>query len=185
MNKRILIIAIMGIALILVGCSCPPCPPCEPTPEPTATPEPNKPPLWDAKLDSLNVTVIQQGRYRLVAAWVTEYGSWDNIPDWARAWQLDTLGGDTHAYGICYDIDGGILYEKTFALSWADGAAGSLPEPDGWANAFLGGGGSLYYPDQGESGPFTWGPLNSDKLVGLGLPYNLHRSYFGVWRARW
>ena len=184
MNKKILIILLAGL-LALAGCT--PCPPCSETatPEPTATAEPNKPLLWDAKLDSLNVTVIEQGRYRLVAAWVTEYGSWDDVPEWARAWQLDTLGGDTHAYGICYNIDGGILYEKMFALSWPDGAAGSTPEPDGFANAFLGGGGSLYYPDQGESGPFTWGPLNSDKLVGLGLPYNLHYSFFGVWEAKW
>ena len=180
--KLFLLVAIVGV---LAGCTvCPPCPPCE-TPTPGATATPAAVTLWDPVLSSLNVSVQRNGRYELIAAWVTHYGSWDGVPTWAKQWQLDTLGGDTHAFGRCLDVDGGVLGDKTFALSWPDGAAGFTPEPDGWANAFLGGGGSLYFPDQGQSGPFTWGPLNSDKLTGLGLPYNQHYSFFGVWRARW
>ena len=178
--KRLLFAAILG--MLLTACICPPCE--TPTPVPTATPVPTNV-LWDTTLDTLNVSVAPNGRYELIAAWTTYYGSWDGVPTWAKQWQLDTLGGDTHAYGLCMDVDGNILYDKTFSLTWPDGAAGFTPEPDGWVNAFLGGGGSLYYPDKGESGPFTWGPLNSDKIVGIGLPYNLHYSFFGVWKGRW
>jgi len=155
------------------------------SPTPTATGTGGNPlPYWDERLNALNVTVENDPgkRYQLFAAFITFYGSWDNVPEWARQWQDDTLGGDTHAYGLCLDVDGNIVESKLFELSWAGGEAPSFAEPSGWANAFIGGPGSTYYPDQGQSGPFSWRPRNGNKLVGIGLPYNLHYSFFGVWQ---
>lgn len=139
---------------------------------------------WDDRLDELNVTVEQDAgkRYQLIAAFRTFYGSWDDVPAWARQWQDDTLGGDTHAYGLCLDAGGNVVENKLFELSWNGDSAPFVAEPNGWANAFLGGPGSTYYPDQGEKGPFSWNPRNGNKLQGLGLPYNLHYSFFGVWQ---
>lgn len=186
MKQKVMFLVLVLLVLLVTGCRpCPPCPEC-PTPAvPTATPTvvPTATPqtiLWDSKLSELGVTVqfVSGAKYRLISAWTTENGSWDNVPDWARQYQLDTLGGDHHVFGRCLDVNGNAI-GKTFMLSWPDGADGRTPEQDGWANLPLGG--QNWNPANGQ-GPYKWEALDGDKLVGLGLPLNHHWSFFGVWK---
>lgn len=181
-------LALILVVLLLAACQpCPPCPECptpvSPTATPTVMPTPAPPTLlWDSKLSDLGVTVqyVAGARYRLIAAWTTQSGSWDGVPDWARQWQLDTLGGDHHAFGRCLDV-GGNAIGKTFMLSWPGGADSRTPEADGWANIPLAG--QNWNPANGP-GPYTWEALKGDKLVGIGLPLNNHWSFFGVWQEQ-
>lgn len=158
------------------------------TPPPTPTPSGGGPiPYWDPRLTQLNVTVEQNpaARYQLMAAFITVNGSWDDVPDWARVYDVPSFperGGDHHVFGLCLDAQGNVLYQKGFVLSWPDGAAGATPEASGWANLPIYGG--AYYPDQGQSGPYRWATLNGNELRGIGMPYNHHVSFFAVWREQ-
>ncbi|MGQ9518202.1 MAG: hypothetical protein ACUVT1_13120 [Anaerolineae bacterium] len=165
-----------------------------PSPTPTATPPATSTPsgggpipYWDPRLTQLNVTVEQNplARYQLIAAFITVNGSWDDVPDWARAYDVPSFperGGDHHVFGRCLDAQGNVLYQKGFVLSWPDGAAGATPEASGWANLPIYGG--AYYPDQGQSGPYRWATLNGNQLRGIGMPYNHHVSFFAVWQEQ-
>ena len=156
--------------------------------------------LWDPRLDQLGVTVSEadttRDYWRLKAAWLTVNGSWDDVPDWARKWQLDTLGGDRHVFGRCLDKTGNPLMGAGFVLSWPDGADQRTPEADGWANLPINAG----FDWQRQHGPYSWGKFgNSAWLTGLGLPYGdpmlpwlstgeahatggMHVSYFCCWQ---
>ncbi len=149
----------------------------------TKPPNPEEPPLpellWDEKLTGIGVTLERpaSARYRIIAAWTTQNGSWEDAPQWAKQYQLDTLGGDHHVFGRCLDKFNRPL-NKTFVLSWPGGADSRTPEPDGWANLPLAG--QNWNPENGR-GPYEWQALNGDKLVGLGMPWNHHWSFFAVW----
>jgi len=153
---------------------------------PTATYEPTPTPyvqkvLWDSRLTELGVSITpSSGKYRLIAAWLTKNGNWDDVPDWAHQWQLDTLGGDHHVFGRCLDAAGNPI-AKTFQLSWPGGSDGRTPEADGWANLPMAG--QNWNPANGP-GPYTWYALNGDKLSGVGMPLNNHWSFFGVWQEQ-
>ena len=128
--------------------------------------------LFDDRLTQLGVTVTEADRskphWKLLAAWLTVNGSWDDVPDWARQWQLDTLGGDHHVFGRALDLYGDLCPGAGFVLGWPDGQAGTTPEPDGWANLPINAG----YDWQETAGPYTWTKYgNSDVLRGCGLPY--------------
>jgi len=194
--KRLLFVAILG--MILAGCTvCPPCPTCEPCPtvEPTATVQPTPTPepwdvRWDVRLDALNVSIdwtdSENKRYWPVAIFITTNGSWDDTPRWA--WDayianFPEAGGDHNVFGRCETVDGSVILNKTFLLTWPDGNADRTPEGSGWANLPIWGG--AYYPDQGQVGPYTWEALNGLPVRGIGMPYNQHVSFFVVWKARW
>lgn len=197
--KRLLYVAMLGMLLLLAGCLCPPCPTCEPTVvcptvAPTATVQPTATPVpwsinWDARLDALNVSIdwneSQGKRYWPIAIWITVDGQWDQVPQWARAYLVDfpEAGGDHHVFGRCLDAGSGVLGDKSFMLSWPDGADSRTPEASGWANIPIFGG--AYYPDQGQTGPYSWEALNGLPVRGIGLPYNRHVSIFVVWKGRW
>lgn len=152
-----------------------------PPTEPGEPPPQAKPELWDPYLDQIGVTVERRdGDYELYAGWHTENGSWDNVPDWARQWQQDTLGGDHHAFGRCEGADGSAA-SNTFALVWPGGGDQRSPEPDGWANIPLAG--QNWDPANGP-GPYDWFCFGGDKVHGLGMPFNHHHSYFFVWRHK-
>jgi len=182
--RNIAFLSIICIALvactITIGPPCTPCATIQPTATPTYPPATATPVsiLWDSKLDSIGVTVkrVDGARYKLIAAWVTQNGSWD-VPDWAHQWQLDTLGGDHHVFGRCLDASGNVL-NKTFVMQ-NGGVASRTPEADGWANLPMAG--QNWNPANGQ-GPYIWYPLNGDVLVGLGMPLNNHWSFFGVWK---
>lgn len=160
-----------------------------PTATPIATPTPSGGgpiPYWDPRLNALNVTVEQNpsARYQLIAAFITINGSWADVPEWARVYDVATFperGGDHHVFGLCLDAQGNVLYQKGFVLSWPDGYDMTTPEASGWANKPIY---AYYFPDRGESGPYRWAPLNGNELRGIGLPYRHHYSFFGVWKEQ-
>jgi len=126
----------------------------------------------------VKIEIVPGARYRIMSAWVTINGNWDDVPAWAKKYQLDTLGGDRHAFGTCMDVNGLVL-PKTFILSWPTGSDGRTPEADGWANLALAG---QYWNPADGPGPYMWQAVNGWKLVGLGLPHNYHWSFFVRWQ---
>ncbi len=166
-----------------------PTPTATATRPPTATPTPSAGgpiPYWDPRLNELNVTVEQNpsARYQLIAAFITVNGSWADVPEWARVYDVASFperGGDHHVFGLCLDAQGNVLDKKGFVLSWPDGYDMTTPEPSGWANKPIY---AYYFPDQGQSGPYRWAPLNGNELRGIGLPYRHHYSFFGVWKEQ-
>lgn len=147
------------------------------TPAPTLTPTPA--PAWDGRLTALRVTVQPppERRYCLTAAWISENGT--NWPAWANdMMNFPEAGADHHVFGIVYDRAGNVVHGKSFYLAWADGADGRQAEPNGWANF------SIYakYDPRETAGPYRFAPFYGDELVGVGLPFGWHTSFFGVWR---
>lgn len=185
--KRLLLVAMLGM-ILLSSCVCPPCPTVVPTAtvQPTATPEPWTL-EWDSRLDNLNVSIdwseMQARRYWPAAVWITVDGNWDDVPAWAKRYLVDfpEAGGDHNVFGRCLDQYGAAL-DKTFVLSWPDGADGRTPETSGWANVPIYGG--AYYPNQGQVGPYSWEALNGLPVRGIGMPYNQHVSFFVVWQEQ-
>jgi len=152
--------------------------------------------LWDPRLTALRVSVDRSGldatkaHWRIVAAWVTLSGNWDDVPPWAKGWQRDTLGGDHHCYGRALFRDGAVAPQAGFLLSWPDGSDGRTPEADGWANIPIQAG----YDPKVTAGPYRWAKWgNAEVLAGVGLPFTLpwattgtlgghHVSFFAVWQ---
>ena len=154
--------------------------------------------LWDPRLSQLGVTIRDCDKsllhWKMLAAWLTVNGSWDDVPDWARQWQLDTLGGDHHCFGRALDIWGNAYEGAGFVLEWPDGADQRTPEADYWANIPIAAG----FDWTQTTGPYSWYKVgNADMLCGLGLPYpptpwdpavdssalgGVHVSYFAVWQ---
>jgi hypothetical protein len=156
--------------------------------------------LWDDRLTQLRLSVEQGDAslpgWRLIAAWLTVDGNWDDVPAWALPWRQDTLGGDHNAFGRAELPDGTPIMTSWFELSWLDGSDQRLPEANGWANLPIGPSGFDWTQ---TPGPYTWQAVgNADRLKGLGLPYpplpwenvqsrlaapegGVHVSYFGVW----
>lgn len=142
---------------------------------------------------------------RLVDLWTTVNGSWDNVgqkwalPQWARDEYLKPMGhpryinaggADHHLLasrqgpagellpgaGIIFGSDG--LANLNSPALWNQQTCG----PDGWWNMEMFAS-SCYYPDQGQQGPWCWFPFGySDIVVGGGMPYRNHVSFFAVWR---
>lgn len=148
---------------------------------------------WDPRLTSLRVFVRADPEqvdyttvhWRISHAWLILDGDWETAPDWARAFQDDTLGGAHHAYGRAVFADGTVANQAAFVLRWPDGADGRAVEDNGWANIPLY---AAYDPEKGP-GPYTWAKAgNAEALAGLGLPYTLraagghHVSFFAVWQ---
>ena len=157
---------------------------------------------WDPRLDALGLTVERaedtQPYYRLIAAWLTVAGNWDDVPQFARQYQQDVLGGDHHVFGMALDAQGKPLPEAGFVMVWPDGGAQRTPadcnRPD-WADLPIYAG----YDWAQVSGPYTWAKYgNADRLCGAGLPFpplpwqpqgdayaegGVHVSYFCVWQA--
>ncbi len=152
--------------------------------------------LWDPRLTQLRATIdtskvdYNKTYWRIIAAWVTVNGSWDDVPSWAKAYQKDTLGGDHHVFGRALFRDGTVATTAGFTLSWPDGSDGRLPEADGWANLPLQAG----FDPKVTGGPYSWVKFgNSETFKGAGMPYTLpwttiqpaggvHVSYFVVWQ---
>jgi hypothetical protein len=151
-----------------------------------ATPPPPPPVVtpieWDPLLTELGLTVeVRNGEFGLVAAWLTVNGSWDSVPDFARKWQMNTLGGDHMFFGRSEDVGGAPLSGTTFAMVWPSGGDTRVTDNTGWANNVLAG--QNWDPKNGP-GPYTGFMFGGDKLIGAGMPHNWHWSFFGVWRRR-
>ena len=158
--------------------------------------------LWDSRLSALGLTVrpadYTKPHWRLQAAWLTVNGRWDDVPDFARPYQQDTLGGAQHAYGRAVFKDGSVAPEAGFMLMWPDMAEVDkkvrTPSANGWANDELWNG----FDWAQTSGPYSWHKAgNADVLEGLGLPFpplpwyadaqaegGVHAAFFCVWQER-
>ncbi len=152
--------------------------------------------LWDPRLTQLRATIdgskvdYSKTYWRIIAAWITVNGSWDDVPAFAKPYQKDTLGGDHHVFGRALFRDGTVATTAGFTLSWPDGSDGRLPEADGWANLPLQAG----FDPKVTSGPYKWVKFgNAETFAGAGMPFTLpwttlqpaggvHVSYFVVWQ---
>jgi hypothetical protein len=151
---------------------------------PPVVPPAGYPLEWDARLTEIGVHVdaTEGPRYVLIAAWLTKNGQWSGVdepPAFAKKYQLDTLGGDHNVFGMCLDVNGTVIMSKNFVMQ-NGGTASRQPEADGWSNLPMSG--QAWKPSEGP-GPYSWYPLNGEKLIGLGMPNNQHWSFFGVWKA--
>jgi hypothetical protein len=163
------------------------------TVEPTGTPASTLL-CWDPRLTALGITVERRnGEYELVAAWLTKNGNWgvpndgdrDDVPDCARQWQSDVLGGDHMAFGRLEQSNGAAMGGKKFYMVWSyptyQYGDFRYQETSGWANLILAG--QNWTPSETQ-GPYTVFFESGDKLNGLGMPNNQHYSFFGVWRPK-
>ena len=150
---------------------------------------------WDPRLDQLHVLVDRSGVdtsrtwWRVAHAWLTVNGSWESAPACAKRWQRDTLGGDHHIYAAV-DLGAGLHCGAQLAFGWPGETVYRLTEADCWANIPIQAG----YDWSKGPGPYWAGRWdNSERLVGMGLPYpplpwqmgvgpegGVHVSYFVI-----
>lgn len=145
--------------------------------------------------------------YRIKDIFTTRNGSWEpsaaegSIEPWARGTYIrsfnsphyfDDGGGDHHLFGGIYDPvvgqmvkTGGIHY-----WTWTDNnnhVVQPVKTKSGWANNLLF---NSYNPDldmdngTGERGAWAWtidSAIPADIVLGGGLPFNWHVSFFATW----
>ena len=143
-------------------------------------------------------------------AWTTHNGSWEDdghiwaCPAWAKADYLLPTGhecentdggGDHHVFGALLpaDFEGGnvecSLLKQANIVFWTDQnnpVSVNTKEGSGWGHVVMYSS-STYFPDQGQQGPWRWtrggsGYGRGDVLVGAGMPFQNHVSFFAVWQ---
>lgn len=133
--------------------------------------------------------------YRVKDIWTTRDGSWDvsskpgSLPQWARDAYLssafDDAGADHHLFGGV-QRDGQMVGNFPIEFyTWQDGGnhvTVNAKQRSGWANIVMWSS-SRYFPDQGQQGPWAWKPagVKADMVVGGGMPYQMHVSWFATW----
>jgi LysM repeat protein len=171
-----------GQRLVIPAARSVPPPPTPPATEQIETPKPAAPPppppkppapaAFDPRLGALNVrvervTVSAGAKYwRLVKA------------EYQDPTQSD---GNHHIYFSLIDANGKPVAFQRVAQGWAAGHEDAFTDESGrttiamWAS---------YAPDRGEVGPYSaWvDGLPSDRVVGLGLPSNLHVNFRLTWQ---
>lgn len=186
-------------AAVLGGSSDTPVdPPIDPPVDPPVDPPTGNDPQWDARLDTTGTYVEKRSGAGLevVACWKTENGSWEPgaVPDWARAWQNNHLGGDHHIYMRAEDANGNPLPGVHFAVLWnaphydqGDELTYDVNHQEGWAD-FVMGPQNTPANAPGEVGylafAFIPGGAGGWKVHRLFMPSNHHHSYFIVWRMK-
>ena len=144
---------------------------------------------------AMNVEINEDGEhYEVVDVWTTIDGQWYvsnsewSIPQWAvdQYAIAGELGGAHHFFVRILHNNGVIDFDATVAYkngSFYDDR--EIQEKDGFANIPYY---NNFYPDQGQNGGWSVGPVLSggpDYLVqGGGLPYNLHVATFAVLRPK-
>lgn len=164
--------------------------------------------MISTEVTALNLVVqsatVQAGQqyYKLLDLFSTRDGSWEPsqvmgaIPQWARDRYLkpwgspdyfDDAGGDHHVFGCVWDTANNrpLKTGKIHYYTWTDNANHvdmDVKEKSGWANVVMY---NKYYPDQGEKGAWAWYPstggLPADIVMGGGMPYGNHISFFASW----
>jgi len=134
-------------------------------------------PLIDPKCEALGLTVSEPIEtdglhWELSHLWLTENGNWDSVPDFARDFQTDHLGGDHHVYVLGYRLDmHRAEEERLFVLGWPDGHHIFSPkrEHEWWGNAIINAG----FNWQKTPGPYyaQMNAINTSVVYGIGLPY--------------
>lgn len=120
-------------------------------------------------------------------AWALEYVK---NPAYGQPGYFDDAGGDHNLFAAVLGLDGQLktgwtmVFGKqgvTLAALTSQTAWETHPtKASGWANVPYW---ELYYPDQGQVGPWAVWPFGaSDIVVGGGLPYNNHVSMFAVYQ---
>ena len=110
--------------------------------------------------------------WRATHVWLTVNGNWDDVPQWAKPFQKNYLGGATNIFMLGYKLDGTPTQSKViFIQGWPDGIAKFSPEAGNgyWGNAMLVAG----FDWSKTTGPY-YGQMNaiSTSVVrGMGLPY--------------
>jgi hypothetical protein len=146
--------------------------------------------------------------YRVKDIFTTRDGSWEpsgaegSLPQWARDAYLrahnapdffDDGGGDHHLFARILDLDGRPVVTSGLVKYWSDGFSQlgnpayqnyvrmTPKEKSGWANQVIF---NSFSPERGEHGAWCWCPDGpADVVVGGGMPFNWHVSYFAVWQA--
>jgi len=143
--------------------------------------------------------------------WTTHKGSWEvdtsdpwSLPQWARDdyltdWghecNFDDAGSDHSVFAAFLPEDftsgpvGCALLKNAGTVYWTDIndlVATNTKEQSGWAHVNMYAS-SKFFPDKGETGPWSWckggkGYSNTDVIIGAGLPYQNHVSFFAVWQ---
>lgn len=135
--------------------------------------------------------------YRVKDIWTTRDGSWDvsskpgTLPQWARDAYLssafDDAGADHHLFGGV-QRDGRMVSSFPIEFyTWTDNKNYTVMNAkarSGWANVVMSSG-ARYFPDQQQRGPWAWRPagVKADLVVGGGMPFQWHVSWFAVWVA--
>jgi len=133
-----------------------------------------RPPLWDPRLDELNVTYhpatnCSQGCWQLLRAEYLDEGQ---------------SGGLHHVFAKSLSATGEHIGGTLWQVAWPDGMdeATTKPPPD-WGDLALW---DCYFPDQGEAGGYrSWmgaTESQSDVVRGMGLPYCIHVSFRLTWQ---
>jgi hypothetical protein len=104
--------------------------------------------------------------------WITVNGNWDDVPDFAKLFQNDNLGGATHGFVLGFGLDGQRRQdEKLFLQGWPGNYALFSPhkEHDWWGNCLCTAG----YNWAETTGPYYLqaNAVSSAKLCGVGLPF--------------
>lgn len=159
-------------------------------------------------IQKLNARVVPhqatpgQKYYRLYDFFTTQDGQWDtsaaaySIPQWARDTYLrpwgapdyfDDAGGDHHLFGAIYDPATKQTNKAAAIRYWthtdnANHTVQPVKIKSGWANIVVY---NKFYPDKGETGAWSWRPevagVPADVVMGGGMPYGLHVSFFATW----
>lgn len=150
-----------------------------------------------APLDNVDVVYVVKDVF------TTQDGKWDvgqtpppyGIEQWARDAYLkplgapdyfDDAGAATHLFGAVVGLDGQLI--RHHPMHWWNQDKTihyDTPTKDksGWANMFMNGD-SAFWPDQGQTGTWSWAPEGAiEQIAGGGLPNKWHVATFVVWQA--
>lgn len=110
--------------------------------------------------------------WELTHLWLTEGGSWDEVPKEFREFQNNHLGGDRHVYVKGFELDGMAAQEADlFVVGWPDGSHKFSPkeEHDWWANVPIDAG----FDWGAGTGPYyaQVNAISTSIVQGIGLPY--------------
>lgn len=133
--------------------------------------------LIDPRCVELGITVtpppdVTRLHWRATHVWMTVNGSWEGVPQWAKPFQADYLGGATHIFMLGLEIGGTpTLTKDIFIQGWPDGMAKFSPEEGNgrWGNAII----SAGFDWSKTTGPYyaQANAISSSVVHGLGLPY--------------
>ena len=98
--------------------------------------------LIDPRCEALGMTIVEppdtsRTHWDISHVWITVDGNWDDVPDFAKQFQNDNLGGATHGFMLGLGLDGARRQdEKLFMQGWPDGYVFFSPhrEHDWWGN---------------------------------------------------
>ena len=157
--------------------------------------------LVDPRLELLGLTIEEppdttRTHWDIATAWLTVNGNWNDVPDFAKPYQNDNLGGATHGFVLGIGLDGQRRQdEKLFLQGWPGGNHALFSphkEHDWWGNCLCTAG----FNWKTATGPYHLqaNAVSSAKLCGVGLPWpplpwqpgavsaqaGVHVSYFVV-----